>query len=163
MGKIEMSSPNPLPCVEQKLARFVQLRPADPLANYYYAMTLWKQKGKSVDTPALQQVQDLLTKAITVDPQCSEAYLQLGVLEVTRHDFEKAIGYYNKAIEANPQLSEAHYRLGVAYDRVGEKEKAQQQFQLHDEIEKQHAAVVDKQRREVKQFLVVVDGKTANP
>ena len=64
-------------------------------------------------------------RAVTVDPKCSEAYLQLGVLEVTRHDFDKAIGYYNQAIQANPQLSEAHYRLGMAYDRVGEKAKAQ--------------------------------------
>jgi tetratricopeptide (TPR) repeat protein len=162
MGKIEISSPNPLPCVERKLARFLQLRPADPLANYYYAMTLWKQKGSSGDAPALQHVQDLLTKAVTVDPGCSEAYLQLGVLEATRRDFNEAIAYYSKAIEANPQMSEAHYRLGVAYDRVGEKEKAQQEFQLHDQIEKRQAAAVEKQRREVKQFLVVVDGKSAD-
>jgi tetratricopeptide (TPR) repeat protein len=162
MGKIEISSPNPLPCVEQKLARFLQLRPADPLANYYYAMTLWKQKGSSADAPSLQRVQDLLTKAVTEDPGCSEAYLQLGVLEATRRDFNKAIASYNKAIEANPQMSEAHYRLGVAYDRVGDKEKAQQQFQLHDQIEKRQAAAVDKQRREVKQFLVVVDGNSAD-
>lgn len=162
MGKIEISSPNPLPCVEQKLARFLQLRPADPLANYYYAMTLWKQKGTSADAPSLQRVQDLLTKAVSEDPGCSAAYLQLGVLEATRRDFNKAIAYYNKAIEANPQMSEAHYRLGVAYDRVGEKEKAQQQFQLHDQIEKRQAAAVEKQRREVKQFLVVVDGNSAD-
>lgn len=163
MGKVEMSSPNPLPCVEEKLARFHQIRPGDPLANYYYAMTLWKQKGTAVAAPTLQQVQDLLTKAVAIDPRCSEAYFQLGVLEATRGDFNQAIGYYNKAIDANPQLSQAHYRLGVAYDRVGEKEKAQQQFQLHDQIEKQQAAAVDKQRREVKQFLVVVDGKAAHP
>jgi tetratricopeptide (TPR) repeat protein len=160
MGKIEMSSPNPLPCVEQKLARFLELRPADPLASYYYAMTLWKQQGSSIDAPALQRVHDLLTSAVTLDPRCADAYLQLGVLETTRRDFNQAIGFYNKAIDVNPQMSEAHYRLGVAYDRVGEREKAQQQFQLHDQIEKQQAAAVEKQRREVKQFLVVVDGKT---
>jgi len=94
-----------------------------------------------------------------VDPKCSEAYLQLGVVQSTRHDYAKAIEFYSKAIEANPQLSEAHYRLGVAYDRAGERAKAAQQFQLHDAIEKQQAAAVDNQRREVKQFLVVVDGK----
>jgi tetratricopeptide (TPR) repeat protein len=162
MGKIVMSAPNPLACVDVKLARFVELRPQDPLANYYYAMTLWKQKGQSIDQATLQRVEDLLTKAVTIDPQCGEAYLQLGVLESTRRDYARAIGYYTKAIEANPQLSDAHYRLGVAYDRVGDKEKAKAEFQLHDEIEKQQAALVDKQRREVKQFLVVVNGKTAD-
>jgi tetratricopeptide (TPR) repeat protein len=162
MGKIEVSAPNPLACVDQKLARFVELRPEVPLANYYYAMTVWKQKGPSIDPASLQRVEDMLTKAVNIDPQCGEAYLQLGVLESTRQDYAKAIGYYTKAIQANPQLSNAHYRLGVAYDRVGDRESAQKEFQLHDEIEKQQAALVDKQRREVKQFLVVVNGKTAD-
>ena len=162
MGKIEISAPNPLPCVEQKLARFVELQPEDPLANYFYAMTLWKQKGQSIDPASLDRIQDLLTKAVKIDPKCSEGYLQLGVLQSSRHDYAKAIEFYLKAIAANPQMSEAHYRLGVAYDRAGEKDKAAQQFQLHDEIEKQQAAAVEKQRREVKQFLVVVDGKKAD-
>jgi tetratricopeptide (TPR) repeat protein len=162
MGKIEIAAPNPLACVEQKLARFVELRPEDPLANYYYAMTLWKQKGQSIDPPAFARVQDLLYTAIKNDPQCSVAYLQLGVIEAARNNFPKAIDFYNRAVEADPQLSQAHYRLGVAYDRVGYKEKAAEQFRLHEEIEKQQAALVDKQRREVKQFLVVVNGKTTD-
>jgi tetratricopeptide (TPR) repeat protein len=161
MGKIEMSAPDPLPCVEQKLARFATLRPADPLANYYYAMTIWKQKGQLTDPATLDRVKDLLTKAVEIDPQCSDAYLQLGVLQSTRRDYAKAIEFYSKAIETNPQMSEAHYRLGIAYDRVGDKEKAAQQFKLHDEIEKQQAATVEQHRRAVKQFLVVVDRKAA--
>ena len=163
MAKIEISAPNPLPCIEQKLARFVAQRPADPLANYFYAMALWKQKGASIDPPTLERVQDLLTRAVNSDPKCSDAYLQLGVLQSTRHDYRKAIEFYTKAIEVNPQMSEAHYRLGVAYDRVGDKEKAAEQFRLHDEIEKQQAAIVEKQRREVKQFLVVVDSQKSAP
>ena len=159
MGKIEISALNPLPCVEQRLARFAELSPADPLANYFYAMTVWKQKGQSADPAALARVQSLLEKAVTIDPQCSDAYLQLGVLQVAQGDYAKAIVFYNKAIESNSQLSEAYYRLGVAYDRVGKKDKAAQQFRMHDEIEKQQAAAVEKQRREVKQFLVVMDDK----
>jgi hypothetical protein len=52
--------------------------------------------------------------------------------------------------------------LGVAYDRVGEKAKAKGEFQLHDEIEKRRAAEVERQRKEVKQFLVVA-GKEDDP
>ena len=161
MGKVEIASPNPLPCVEQKLARFAELRPQDALANYYYAMALWKQAGQPADRATLARVEDLLARAVTIDPGCGDGYFQLGVLEATRGNYPKAIGYYAKAIQANPQMSQAHYRLGVAYDRVGEQDKAKREFQLHDEIEKQQAAAVDKQRREVKQFLVVVDGKNA--
>ncbi len=163
LGKLEVSSPNPLPCVEPKLARFVALLPDDPLANYFYAMTLWKQPGQSADKATLARVENLLIHAVSSDPKCSEAYLQLGVLQATRRDYPKAIEFYTRAIQANPQLSEAHYRLGVAYDRVGDKGKAAEQFRLHDEIEKQQAAEVEKQRREVKQFVVVVDGKQPVP
>ena len=154
MGRIEIAAPNPLACVEQKLARFVEQQPENPLANYFYAMALWKGQAQSADQRALQQVETLLTRAVTIDVKCGEAYLQLGILYSSQRNFEKAIGYYTKAIEVNPQLDEAHYRLGVAYDRIGESAKARREFQLHDEIKKQQAAEVEHQRREVKQFLV---------
>jgi len=163
MGKIEMAAPNPLACVEQKLARFVREQPENALANYYYAMTVWKQQGQPVDPRVLQQVETMLTKAVTLDPKCADGYLQLGNLNSSQRDYTKAIDFYNKAIAANPGLIEAHYRLGVAYDRNGERAKAKEQFQLHDQIQKQQAAEVDRQRREVKQFLVVEQGKPSYP
>jgi len=162
MGKIEISAPNPLPCIEQKLARYVAQRPADPLANYFYAMALWKQKGQALDPPTFARVEDLLNTAVRIDPKCSDAWLQLGVLQATRGDYSKAIEFYSKAIEADPQMSEAHYRLGIAYDRAGEKEKAAEHLRLHDDIEKRQAAAVEKQRREVKQFHVVLEGKRSD-
>jgi tetratricopeptide (TPR) repeat protein len=161
MGKIEMAAPTPLPCVEAKLARFVQEKPDSSLANYLYAMALWKQREHATNKPALQQVESLLTKAVSLDSKCFDGYLQLGILAASQRDYEKAIQLYTKAIDVNPQLGEAHYRLGVAYDRLGEREKAQQEFQLHDEIEKRQAAAVERERKEVKQF-VVVQGQPAH-
>lgn len=155
MGKIEMAAPSPLPCVEDRLARFVRLRPNDSLANYFYAMALWKRQQLSRDKNAMLQVETLLNKAVTLDQKCSDGYLQLGVLAASHHDDTKAIELYTKAIDANPQLSEAHYRLGVAYDRAGERDKAQREFQLHDQLQKQQAAAVEQERRDVKQFVVV--------
>jgi tetratricopeptide (TPR) repeat protein len=163
MGRIERESPTPLPCVEQKLARFLQQRPDSALANYLYAMAVWKRQEKRADPLALQQVETLLTKAIAIDPNCVDAYLQLGILYSSQHSYEKAIGFYAKAIEVDPQLGEAHYRLGVAYDRTGESQKAKREFALHDEIEKQKAAAVERQRREIKQFLVVLEGQPSRP
>jgi Flp pilus assembly protein TadD len=158
MGKVEIASPNPLPCIEGKLKRFVELQPENALANYYYAMAYWKQRGKSPDAETLSNVETLLIKAVETDPQCSSAYLQLGVIQASKSDFHTAAQYYQKAIAADALSTEAHYRLGVAYDRLGEKEKAAAEFKLHDELEKQQAAAVDRQRREVKQFLVQVGG-----
>jgi tetratricopeptide (TPR) repeat protein len=163
LGEIQMAAPTQLPCVEQKLARFVQEQPGNSLANYFYAMAIWKRQQLPADQRELQQVEALLTKAVTIDAKCGDGYLQLGILYSSQRDFEKAISFYKKAIEANPLLGEAHYRLGVAYDRTGEPAKAKQEFQMHDEIEKQQAAAVEEQRREVKQFLVVLQGQPAHP
>jgi tetratricopeptide (TPR) repeat protein len=163
MGKIEIAAPTPLACIEPKLARFVREQPENALANYLYAMALWKRQEQSADPRVLQQVETLLTKAVTIDAKCGDAYLQLGVLYFSQHNFAKAISFYTKAIDVNPQLGEAHYRLGVAYDRIGEPAKAKQEFQLHDEIEKLQAAAIERQRREVKQFLVVLQGQPAYP
>ena len=156
MGKIQMAAPNPMACVEQKLARFVQEEPGDALANYFYAMALLKRQQQSSDKQTLQRVEELLTKAVTIDAKCSDAYLELGILSASERNFKNAIDFYMKAIEANPQVVEAHYRLGVAYDRIGESVKAKREFQLHDEIKKKEAEDVERQRREVKQFLVVL-------
>jgi tetratricopeptide (TPR) repeat protein len=158
-----VAAPAPLPCIEQKLARFVQEQPGNSLANYFYAMAIWKRQQLPPDQRDLQQVEALLTRAVTIDAKCGDGYLQLGILYSSQRNFQKAIDFYAKAIEANPQLGEAHYRLGVAYDRIGEPAKAKQEFQLHDEIEKQQAAAVEEQRREVKQFLVVLQGQPAHP
>jgi tetratricopeptide (TPR) repeat protein len=159
LGRIEMAAPTPLGCVAPRLARLVEQQPQNPLANYLYAMAILKGLPQTSDPKALQQAETLLNRAVTIDPKCADAYLQLGILSSSRQETEKAIGYYTKAIEAQPQLGEAHYRLGVAYDRIGAPEKARQEFQLHDQIEKQQAATVERQRREVKQFLVVLEGQ----
>jgi tetratricopeptide (TPR) repeat protein len=163
MGKIEMAAPNPLACVERKLARFVDEQPGNSLANYLYAMAILKRQEQSPDERIMAQAETLLTKAVTIDAKCGDAYLQLGILYSSQRNLEKAIGFYTKAIEANPQLGEAHYRLGVAYDRIGEPAKARLEFQLHDEIKKREADEIEHQRREVKQFLVVAPGKPGYP
>jgi tetratricopeptide (TPR) repeat protein len=163
MGRIEMAAPKPLPCVEPRLKRFVQREPANSQANYLYAMALWKGQEQAPDQQSLKEVETLLTQAVTIDPKCGDAYLQLGILNFSQHHPEKAIDFYTKAVAVDPQLGEAHYRLGVAYDRIGLPEKARQEFQLHDEIEKVQAAAVERQRREVKQFLVVLEGQPGYP
>ncbi len=154
MGKIEMAAPIPLPCIEPKLAQYVQRNPNNSLANYYYAMALWKQQEHSADKVVLDRVEALLTKAVSLDAKCSDGYLQLGILAASERNYEKAIGLYSKAIDANPQSGDAHYRLGVAYERVGEREWAAREFQLHDEIDKREAAAIEQERRDVKQFVV---------
>lgn len=159
MGKIEIAAPDPLPCVVAKLARFEKLQPTDSLANYYYAVALWKQQGQARDPQIMERVKALLTRAVSLDAKCADGYLQLGNLSAGQNQREQAIDFYLKAIQANPESSEAHYRLGMAYERAGEKGKAREQFQLHDSIAKEQAAKIQREREAVKQFLVVLPGR----
>jgi tetratricopeptide (TPR) repeat protein len=161
LGKIDMAAPVHLTCVETNLRRFAQQQPGDARASYYYAMAMWKRYRGAVNSQEMQQVENLLTKSIVADPRFADAYLQLGNLYAAEHNPDKAISFYQKAIQANPQLSEAHYRLAMAYERGGDSAQAKHEFQLHDQIEKEQAEAVERQRQEVKQFLVVLQGKPA--
>ena len=155
MARINMAAPGSLPCIREKLGRFQRQQPDNSLANYFFAMAIWKARDKTTDESARLEVEVLLTKAVKIDNKCAEGYLQLGNLASSQIDYGKAIGFYKSAISANPQLAEAHYRLGVAYDRSGKHDFAVKEFQLHDEIKKSQANEIEKGRREVKQFLVV--------
>lgn len=158
MGKIQMATPDPLACVEPKLRRFVQRQPRNSNANYLYAMSILKRQEQKPDARAVQQAKALLMKAVSIDPNFGEAYLELGILAASERSFGAAIDLYKRAIAADPRLSDAHYRLGMAYDRTAQPAKAKQEFQLHAQIKQQQADEIEKQRREVKQFLVVLPG-----
>ncbi len=159
MGKIQMAAPDSLGCIEPKLARFVEQEPGNAEANYLFAMSILKRLEKVPDQEALQRAQGLLSKAVALDPKCSEAYLQLGIIAASQKAYDSAIDFYKKAIAADPTLADAYYRLGVAYDRTAQPERARDQFRLHDQIKQKQAEATEQQRRDVKQFLVVLSGK----
>jgi len=165
LGKMVKAATGMLPCGEQRMARFAQEQPGNALANYYYGVALWKRDRGSENSAGLQQAETLLEKAVNIDPKFGEGYLQLGILHSERGNFERAIHDYKKAIEISPQLGEAHYRLGSAYRRIGEESKAEQEFQLYEKIEKAETAAIERERRELRQFLIILKGQppTASP
>jgi tetratricopeptide (TPR) repeat protein len=161
LGKIEKTSPSPLSCSEEKLARFAQEQPGNALANFYYAISVWKRKKGSEDPAGRKQAETLLEKAVAIDPKLDEAYLQLGMLHSARRDFGQAIRDYKKATDVNPRLGEAHRELGLIYQRTGDNAKAQQEFAAYQEIEKAEAAERERERRELRQFLIILKDQPA--
>jgi tetratricopeptide (TPR) repeat protein len=137
----------------EKLRHFARLQPENAIANYYYAVSLWKGRKGPEDGETLAQVQSLLEKAVHLDPQLGLGYLQLGILYSERKDFSKAISAYQRTIQVNPSLEEAHYRLAQAYKQTGQKLKAQEQFQVYDQISKRKAADTERDRHEIQQFV----------
>jgi len=161
LGKMQKSTTALLPCSEERLARFVREQPGNTLANYYYGLTLWKRDRGTENSAGLQQAEALFEKAAVIDPKFGEAYLQLGILHSGRGGSEQAISDYKKAIAVSPQLSEPHYRLGLAYRRAREEEKAEQEFLLYEQIEKAEIAAMESQRRELRQFLIILKDQPA--
>jgi tetratricopeptide (TPR) repeat protein len=158
LGKLGLAAPSPEPCVNAKLARFVQLRPDDVDANYYQAMMLLKAKTPGASAEFTAHAETFLERAVRANPRFAEGYLQLGILASARRDDTVARADFERAIAADPTLAEAHYRLGVLYDRTGHPEQAKTEFARHEQLVQEQADAVEQQRRQVKQFLVVLGG-----
>jgi tetratricopeptide (TPR) repeat protein len=173
LGKMQSVETIPSEGSLESLARFAQMQPDNALANYYYAVSLWKEAAKESgrqsasasdhDAEHSARVESLLLKAVHLDPKLGAAYLHLGILYSQRADFSRAIAAYRKAIEVSteasgPQvdeiLAETHYRLAQAYLRTGDKALAQQELQFHDQLSKKTRDDTARERREIQEFVI---------
>jgi tetratricopeptide (TPR) repeat protein len=141
----------------ERLNRFVSLYPGNALAHYYYAVALTKNTEGTEDSAV---VESSLLKAIELDPQLGDAYLQLGILYTKQKDFVKAIPAYQKAIEKTPFPDEAHFRLAEAYRLTGEGRKAHEEIQLYEQISKEKTRRSEQERHELPQFVYTLRGQS---
>lgn len=155
LGKMVEAYSLPLPCSKEKLARFSTEHPKNAAAHYYYAVTLWKGRADSAQAGVAGQVESLLMRSVALDPEFARAYLQLAILYSELGELAKASDACQKSIAADPNLPEAHFRLGQIYKKIGESSKATQEFQAYEQIQKAEAATIEKQRREIQQFVIV--------
>jgi tetratricopeptide (TPR) repeat protein len=170
LGKMQSVEIAPPEKSLERLARFVALQPNNALANYYYAVGLWKQPPGSPDSDAERsaRVESLLQKAAKLDPKLSAAYLQLGIIYSERADLPHAISAYRKAIEVGSEgdgaVEGAHYRLAQAYRRTGDKFRAQEELELHDRLAKKAKQDTERDHREIQEFVISLRSQnTASP
>lgn len=153
LSKAYDSSPNQAEEVIQRFKRYAELQPNNALAQYYYAMSLWKGKRAADSGLDLHAIESLLQKAIKLDDKLAEAHVQLGNLYADQHQYEKSVPEYVRALELNPNLPDAHYRLGTDYVHLGQKDQGHKEFELYQQLRAQHMAEIDKERAEVQQFV----------
>ena len=161
LSKAYNSSPNQAEDVIQRFRRYAELQPGNGLAQYYYAMSLWKGKRSESSSADMQSVEALLQKATALDGSLADAHLQLGILYADQHAYAKSLPEYEQALKLNPSLADAHYRLGQYYVHAGQKDRAQQEFEVFQKLRAQHLAEVDKERAEVEQFVYSAKAATA--
>jgi tetratricopeptide (TPR) repeat protein len=160
MGKMQAAEALESEAISKRFERFARLQPGNALANYYYAVSLWKRRKSPDDMADSAQVKSLLEKAVHLDPTLGPGYLQLGVLHAARKDFSGAIAAYRQAIEAAPRLEEAHYRLAQAYRQAGDAANAQTELQRYAQISKERAEETERQRHELRQFVYELRDRT---
>jgi Flp pilus assembly protein TadD len=164
LSKAYLSSPNQADDVIQRFQKYAELKPKDALAQYYYAISLWKGKRSETTSIDFKKVESLLQKASALDPSLAEPHLQLGIIYNDQHDYAKSLPEYQHALQLDPNSPDVHYRLGQYYVHAGQKDQAQQEFAVYDKLKKEHMAAVDKERAEVKQFVYAEQGTaTAKP
>ena len=145
------ANPKPLACIEPRLARFVQQQPGNS------ARELLLRHGHLETAATAEWIRrpcsrwkTLLAKAGHRSQAWRRPTCSSGSLSFSQRNFEKVNNWLLRQRQSKWTHSsgEAHYRLGVAYDRIGSPEKAKQEFQLHDEIEKLlGSCAVERQRR----------------
>jgi tetratricopeptide (TPR) repeat protein len=153
LSKAYDSSPNQADEVIRRFRRYAELEPGNAMAQYYYALSLWKGKRMGDATLDLAGIESLLHKSIALNGTLPEAHLQLGNLYADQHDYDKSIPEYLRAIELDPNLADAHYRLGTDYVHTGKKDLAQKEFDVYQQLRAQRLAELDKERADVKQFV----------
>lgn len=148
------------PGVTERLRRFAELRPNNPQALYYYALSLWRGERGETRPEDLEVVEKLLRRAAVLDPRFADAHLQLGILCAGRKEYAQAIREYEQTINLNPDLPDAHYRLSQAYVRTGERARAQQEFEIYEQLHKQQLAEGERRRTEIRQFVFALQERT---
>jgi tetratricopeptide (TPR) repeat protein len=114
--------------ITERLSRFAKAHPRNALAQFHYAMSLWKGQP---DTPAdLGKVEALLRRAVTLDRRLAKGFLELGVLLSDEQRYREAILELQTAIRVEPDLAQAHYRLAQAYQRTGQKALAAKELEI---------------------------------
>ena len=154
LSKAFLSSPSQAEAVIERFRRYAELQPNNALAQYDYAIGVWK--GRRVANPDVdyKAVEALLLRSIALNGDDAQVHLQLGILYNDEREYAKSLPEYQRALALDPNLADAHFRLARYFLRAGEKERAKGEFDRFQQLQAQHQAAVDKERAEVQQFVI---------
>lgn len=175
IGEMNRAEKVPSAAAVEIMRRFVGVHPESSEANYEYAVALWKSRRTTQDespsTSLAAQEEALLNTAIQISPKFAAVYLQMGIVQSDRKEFEKAIGAYQQAITVADQseaagsstgaespdtdsvIQEAHFRLGTAYRQIGDLEKSKMEMKICSDLAAKSAHKTERERHQVQQFV----------
>ena len=92
------------------------------------AIALNDQGAKALQADDLEHAEAELGLALEYNPRFTEAWVNLGLVEMRLGHFEKAHHDFRKAIELNPDLPAPFHGRGLLEERMGELEKAEKSY-----------------------------------
>jgi tetratricopeptide (TPR) repeat protein len=144
LGRIVDHATERLPEV---IEAFKQLEASEPKNSVGYALhakALVLQLAPSGFPIEAQTALELAEKSLALKEENSEAHLQLGILLDRKKEYAEAATHLERSAQLNPRDPAVHYRLARVYDRLGRKEEAARQRELHEKLsEQEHNAGLD--------------------
>jgi tetratricopeptide (TPR) repeat protein len=150
LGKTYEQAGSSQTAVREAFRAYLQRATQDPWAHYHYGRILFLV-AQLTPNPDFQAAKSYLQRAVSLNPQFAEAYVQLAIVLQTEDQNKESLPFLDRAVRSNPKLASAHYRLGLAYRRLGERDKAAAEFALSEKLNVEEA---NREKRTVIQFLV---------
>ena len=120
--------------VTRRLAGFAKAHPRNALAQFHYAMNLWKGQPSAPQPADMRRVEALLRQAVTLDRRFAKGFLELGILLSDERRYKEAIQELQRATRLEPDLAQAHYRLAQAYQRTGQEALAAKELDTFERL-----------------------------
>jgi len=98
---------------------------------YYNVGISYEQLGKHKDAI------EMFKKTIELSPDNANAYYALGYAYYQRRKYKQAIDAFENTVRLKPNNAFAFRKLGSAYLKVGEKDKAREQYQVLKQLDTQ--------------------------
>jgi tetratricopeptide (TPR) repeat protein len=133
LGKTYESAAPLQPAILAAFRTYLARDPKDAWAYYHYGVMLYLQ-AQAERRETFTEAEQALRKALALDPNLSDAYLQLGILAQAQGRYEASIPLLERAARAAPNLAAVHYRLAQAYQRTGQAGKAAPELRLFQSL-----------------------------
>ena len=91
-----------------------------------------------VRTASQVEAEQVLRRAVELEPSYAEAWVNLGGVLMTRHDFEGCIEANQKAAACRPDMVLAHYNQGLGHMFLGQSEDMLDCFRRVVELDADH-------------------------
>ncbi len=128
LGRMLDQAGTAMPAIVADYRRWMTMEPKRAEPPLLLAKALVASNG------ATDEAEQLLRRSIALDPRNWEAYYQLGLLLSNKHEYREAATELEASIKLNPHEPMPHYHLARVYDRLGERDRANAEREMHKRL-----------------------------